>query len=242
MGAISVNADVTLADVGAISANVAAIHAYVGVTITTVAAMITIITAAVMIIITAAVATTITAVVAITITAVVAITITAAVAITITAAVATTITVAATITAAVAITITAVAATTTAAVTTIITAVAATIITAAVNATAKNVIPVAAAMPPTSRDSVMVTVLATARVTMQAITQEPPSVLLLPPPFRSLSLAVNVLLNAHAINLIKAAFCGLIIQNYLSFRPGASKLSILTACPQWPRAHAPLIH
>lgn len=185
MGAISVNADVTLADVGAISANVAAIHAYVGVTITTVAA---------------------------------------------------------TITAAVAITITAVAATTTAAVTTIITAVAATIITAAVNATAKNVIPVAAAMPPTSRDSVMVTVLATARVTMQAITQEPPSVLLLPPPFRSLSLAVNVLLNAHAINLIKAAFCGLIIQNYLSFRPGASKLSILTACPQWPRAHAPLIH
>lgn len=210
MGAISVNADVTLADVGAISANVAAIHADVGVTITTVAAMITIITAAVMIIITAAVATTIT--------------------------------VAATITAAVAITITAVAATTTAAVTTIITAVAATIITAAVNATAKNVIPVAAAMPPTSRDSVMVTVLATARVTMQAITQEPPSVLLLPPPFRSLSLAVNVLLNAHAINLIKAAFCGLIIQNYLSFRPGASKLSILTACPQWPRAHAPLIH
>ena len=210
MGVISVNADVTLADVGAISANVAAIHAYVGVTITTVAAMITIITAAVMIIITAAVATTIT--------------------------------VAATITAAVAITITAVAATTTAAVTTIITAVAATIITAAVNATAKNVIPVAAAMPPTSRDSVMVTVLATARVTMQAITQEPPSVLLLPPPFRSLSLAVNVLLNAHAINLIKAAFCGLIIQNYLSFRPGASKLSILTACPQWPRAHAPLIH
>ncbi len=196
MGAISVNADVTLADVGAISANVAAIHADVGVTITTVAAMITIITAAVMIIITAAVATTITAV----------------------------------------------AATTTAAVTTIITAVAATIITAAVNATAKNVIPVAAAMPPTSRDSVMVTVLATARVTMQAITQEPPSVLLLPPPFRSLSLAVNVLLNAHAINLIKAAFCGLIIQNYLSFRPGASKLSILTACPQWPRAHAPLIH
>lgn len=84
-------------------------------------------------------------------------------------------------------------------------------ITANVNATAENVIAAVLVTRPTSKDFITVTTLATARDTMQATMQEPPSVPLLPlrSPYLFHSLAVNAPAEPLAVNLIRAASAAL---------------------------------
>ena len=84
-------------------------------------------------------------------------------------------------------------------------------ITANVNATAENVIAAVLVTQPTSKDFITVTTLATARDTMQATMQEPPSVPLLPlrSPYLFHSLAVNAPAEPLAVNLIRAASAAL---------------------------------